>query len=601
MGTKYSVIQSTMVKITILIFALLLIVYFFIAQIYWDREVLQREFMLLKAASAIEMQLKESYPDILNIKGTQSGSAEKTRMVHDLLANTLNNVARQNPDIVIGYYDHELSSLIYNSQGDNGRLLENISHEEIAAKIEQTGTTEFISDSQVYDWDRKGVIAVTVPVYYQDHVVGHTLAVISSNEILYNSYYDYAKIFAPSILLLIIVLQIINNSMSKIRSSLDMFSQMIVKNDLKNKEVLDLPELNPVYEKILSHLSELKLLNSRLEESNEKLTTIMEGISDGFFALDRNWNFTYVNEETNKIINKEPIDLLGRNILEEIPDFIGDDSLNNLRYALERNKPLHWEEQFFTEKRYFEYHAYPFAGGLTVFFRDITEIKKRESELLRLERLNLIGQMSAGISHEVRNPLTIVRGFLQMLASRDDSDQNKEYMDIMITEIDRANGILTDFLSLARANADSTRLENINEIISKIHPMLQADALISNKDVVTSLQDIPDLELNNSEIRQLILNLVRNGLDESSDGGKVYISTYPENDTVVLAIRDEGKGIPQEVQDQMGTPFITTKETGTGLGLAISIGIARRHNAKFEYKTGSEGTTFFIVFPLKDA
>lgn len=232
------------------------------------------------------------------------------------------------------------------------------------------------------------------------------------------------------------------------------------------------------------------------------------------------------------------------------------------------------------------------------FCRDITELKQKEQELSRLERLNLIGQMAAGISHEVRNPLTTVRGFLQMLKEKTDSAQKKEYMEIMISEIDRANGIITDFLSLAKANSDSTKMEDINEIITRIYPMLQADAFNDNKDVLTNLGVVPVLELNESEIRQLILNLVRNGLEETPPGGKVEISTYLETDRVVLAISDEGKGIPEEVQGKIGTPFMTTKETGTGLGLAISVGIARRHQAKFEFNTGQSGTTFYIKFPI---
>jgi signal transduction histidine kinase len=113
-----------------------------------------------------------------------------------------------------------------------------------------------------------------------------------------------------------------------------------------------------------------------------------------------------------------------------------------------------------------------------------------------------------------------------------------------------------------------------------------------------ALGDVPDIDLNESEIRQLILNLVRNGLEETPESGQVYISTYLQEECVVLSIQDEGKGIPQEVQEKMGTPFITTKETGTGLGLAISIGIARRHKAKFEFTTGMDGTTFYVKFPL---
>lgn len=170
-------------------------------------------------------------------------------------------------------------------------------------------------------------------------------------------------------------------------------------------------------------------------------------------------------------------------------------------------------------------------------------------------------------------------------------------MDLMISEIDRANTIITDFLSLAKENSDNIMRQNINEVINKVLPMIQADAYNNNKEVTVDLNLVPDILVNENEIKQLILNLVRNGLEATAEQGCVTISTYLKEDKVVLEIKDQGKGIPQEVQAKIGTPFFTTKDSGTGLGLAISIGIAQRHGAGFEFKTGSSGTIFYTTFP----
>ena len=234
---------------------------------------------------------------------------------------------------------------------------------------------------------------------------------------------------------------------------------------------------------------------------------------------------------------------------------------------------------------------------MTVFFRDITVLKRQQLELARLERLNLIGQLAAGISHEIRNPLTTVKGFLQLFGSKSNYAQDKEYMELMISEIDRANEIITNFLSLAKADLDNVKPKNINEVINKVFPMLQADAFTNNKEVVVDLNILPDIMINENEIKQLILNLVRNGLEVTPEHGSVIISTYLQEDKVVLAIKDHGTGIPREIQEKIGTPFFTTKESGTGLGLAISIGIAQRHKAIFEFKTGNNGTIFYTIFP----
>lgn len=598
MSFKHSIIQSTVVKITVVIFCILIILYFYIARIYWDKEVLERKIELLAVASAVEKQIQVHYQGIAEVKGKKDlNESEKNDQITALLQPSFIYVSKD-PKIIIGYYDKDLKSIVYHVPDESAGLFHKIDQEEIYKKIIQSGIPEFISDSEVVDWDGKGIIAAAVPVLYHGEMKGHTLAMIKSSNIFYNSYLDYSKVFVPSIILWIFVLALIKKNIVQIKSSIDSFTKMIISDKLTSNDNLDLPELKPVYDKIRTHLDDLQLLNTRLEESNEKLLTIMEGVSDGFFSLDREWKFTFVNEETKRLVKKENVDLIGKSVWEEVPDFRGNIQ-NNLQSVIMQNIPLHWEEQFSLEKKCFAFHAYPFAQGLTVFFRDITEIKQRENELVRLERLNLIGQMAAGISHEVRNPLTTVRGFLQMLENRTDSEQNKEYMEIMISEIDRANGIITDFLSLAKANSDSTKPENINEIISRIAPMLQADAYNSNKDIIIDMELVPKIRLNEAEIRQLILNLVRNGLEETSPEGKVYLRTYLEDNCVVLEIKDEGKGIPPEVQEKMGTPFVTTKETGTGLGLAISIGIARRHKARFDYKTGNSGTTFYIIFPVE--
>ena len=113
--------------------------------------------------------------------------------------------------------------------------------------------------------------------------------------------------------------------------------------------------------------------------------------------------------------------------------------------------------------------------------------------------------------------------------------------------------------------------------------------------------DIPDLPLDEKEIRQLLFNLVRNALEAMPTGGTIDIRTFNENNAVILAIQDTGSGIPQEIIEKIGRPFFTTKEQGTGLGLAICFSIATRHNAKISIESGSFGTTFLIRFSLLES
>lgn len=232
-----------------------------------------------------------------------------------------------------------------------------------------------------------------------------------------------------------------------------------------------------------------------------------------------------------------------------------------------------------------------------IVLNDITERVHLENEMYRLDRLNLIGEMAAGIAHEIRNPMTTVQGFLQLTRNKVDK-LSTDIIDLMLEELNRANSIITEFLNLAKNKISVKRNQNLNTIIEALSPLIQAEALRSNKQLKLELGECPDISLDEKEIRQLILNIALNGLDAMTSNGILTIKTYKDKETVVLQIRDEGQGISPEVLSKLGTPFFTTKETGTGLGLAICYSVAKRHDAQIEIETGDEGTTFSARFQL---
>ncbi|PWK14490.1 PAS domain S-box-containing protein [Tumebacillus permanentifrigoris] len=235
-----------------------------------------------------------------------------------------------------------------------------------------------------------------------------------------------------------------------------------------------------------------------------------------------------------------------------------------------------------------------------ILITDITDRVMWEKEMARLERLNLIGEMGAGIAHEIRNPMTTVRGFLQM-SKKNATHPLHEYIELMVSELDRANAIITEFLTLAKNKTTNRETTSLNAIIDAIFPLIQAEALLSDKDVQIELGNVPALELDEKEIRQVILNLALNGLEAMSAGGLLTIRTQVDGADVILEIHDQGPGIPPEMMEKIGTPFVTTKETGTGLGLAVCYSVAARHGAAIEVRTGETGTTFLVRFACAGA
>lgn len=224
------------------------------------------------------------------------------------------------------------------------------------------------------------------------------------------------------------------------------------------------------------------------------------------------------------------------------------------------------------------------------------EKQKMDSALNRLERLNLIGEMAASIGHEIRNPLTTVRGYLQFFQYKEMYSQHREQFKTMIEELDRANVIITEFLSLAKNKVVEFEIGNLNDSINALLPLIRADAIHTGHEIEVDLGHIPNIKLDRKEIRQLLLNLIRNGLEATPPGKKVMIKTNLIDGKVVLSIQDTGSGIPKEIMDKLGTPFVTTKDTGTGLGLPVCYRIIERHDASIEVDTGAMGTIFYVKF-----
>ncbi len=234
--------------------------------------------------------------------------------------------------------------------------------------------------------------------------------------------------------------------------------------------------------------------------------------------------------------------------------------------------------------------------GEECFLNVVTDITERimiDREITRLDRLHLVGEMAAGIAHEIRNPMTTVHGFLQTLEGK---TLSSEYANLMLDELQRANSIITEFLTLAKNKKSDRKLQCLNSIINHLLPLIEAEGLRQDKRLMMDLNECPVLYLDEKEIRQLILNLTLNGLEAMEKGGALKIRTYVDNNDVVLEIIDQGSGIKEDIHDKIGTPFFTTKNTGTGLGLAVCYSVATRHNATVNFISNDTGTTFFVRF-----
>ena len=192
--------------------------------------------------------------------------------------------------------------------------------------------------------------------------------------------------------------------------------------------------------------------------------------------------------------------------------------------------------------------------------------RKIVAHLAWMEQLNVIGAMAASIGHEVRNPMTTVRGFLQYLGQKNDLENYKGHFNLMIDELDRANSIITEFLSLAKNKAMDFKRIKLNELITEFYPVFQPAALLNRCNIEIDIEEVPAVWIDKPSIRQLILNMVRNAIEAMTEGGTIKIGLRNREGKVVMFIEDQGIGIPIDFMDKLGTPFLTSKEAGLGLG-----------------------------------
>lgn len=235
--------------------------------------------------------------------------------------------------------------------------------------------------------------------------------------------------------------------------------------------------------------------------------------------------------------------------------------------------------------------------GVYGIAKDITLQKMAEENIERSEKLSLVGQLSASIAHEIRNPLTTLKGFLQLLNTRNDIDF--EYINIMLSEMDRIESITSELLLLAKPQAVHFKDEEIKDLIEDVTTLLQSQALMKNIEMIFTHKEVGPISCVANQIKQVLINIIKNAIESMDNGGIITIKLFNAKfDSVVIEISDQGCGIPESLLPNIGLPFYSTKEKGTGLGMLTTYKLVNDHNGSITLNSKlGEGTTFKVYLP----
>lgn len=237
--------------------------------------------------------------------------------------------------------------------------------------------------------------------------------------------------------------------------------------------------------------------------------------------------------------------------------------------------------------------------GIFGIVRDITDLKKNEELIIKSEKLSIIGQLAAGVAHEVRNPLTSLKGFIQLLQTT--KEVNDEHLEIMSAEIDRMNLIVSELLILGKQQAVHFQMKGLKDMLKHVSTLMETQAVLNDITITPHFDESNDYPLicEPNQIKQVFINIIKNAIESMPNGGKVNIEVLHDQNNVKVAVIDQGIGMERERIEHLGEPFYSTKEKGTGLGLMISYKIIERHHGKItiDSKKG-KGTTVTVTLPL---
>jgi two-component system sporulation sensor kinase B len=241
---------------------------------------------------------------------------------------------------------------------------------------------------------------------------------------------------------------------------------------------------------------------------------------------------------------------------------------------------------------------------LTAFCVYILEAIRRnhqlKEEMIKVERIKMVSELAASVAHEVRNPMTAVRGFVQMLADGSLSEERrKRYVSISLEELDRAQRIISDYLALSKPEKDTVEVLNVAEELAYVTSILGSYANYQNVQIKVEVGRDINVEGNRSKFRQALINLGKNAIEAMPEGGKVEFWGIPCDDSFVLRVQDTGTGMTEEQLRRLGTPYYSTKEKGTGLGTMLAFNIIHQMGGKVEVRSKiGVGTEYTITLPL---
>lgn len=348
-----------------------------------------------------------------------------------------------------------------------------------------------------------------------------------------------------------------------------------------------------------------------LMEEEKRLSTLLHSLPDFVCFKDGKGRWLKINEFGCELYQLKNINYAGKTDIElgELNPFFKeayDYCIISDERTWRSRKLSRGEESFFIpsgELKTFDVIKVPLfypngeRKGLVTIGRDITQQKVAEDILIKTEKLSVVGELAAGIAHEIRNPLTSIKGFIQLLEENDHVPAT--YLDVMSSEMDRINQIVSDLLILAKPESKAYKPLNICEVMGYVKNVMSHEALLKGINLVVEDQSKEKKIFGDkNQLIQVLINVIKNAID-AMKSGEINIMIMNENHQLKITVQDHGVGIPPDRLKKLGEPFFTLKEKGMGLGLTISQKIIQDHKGLLIIESDvGIGTSVHVILPV---
>lgn len=347
------------------------------------------------------------------------------------------------------------------------------------------------------------------------------------------------------------------------------------------------------------------LVRRTLDEMRTYTRNVLESMANGLITVDRTLRVATYNPNALEILRKTKEDLDGRLISEILP------VENEIRKVLSEPDVISEKEVKMNgegkSKNFLALTVSPLKDqesatprGAVVILRDMTIIRELEQKVIVSEKFAALGRLSAGVAHEIRNPLNSIRGFIQYFQKKLSLEpEDYRYTELMLTEVDRLNRVISKLLAYSKPREPRLTIRSAEEIVDHCVRVVEREAREAGVEINVDRPD-PDLPLvmvDSDQMTQVFLNILINAIEASQQGGKVSVRLQTDsNGRLQVVTEDSGEGVPRENIDKLFDPFFSTKKKGTGLGLAIVKSIIEGHGGEIEVESDhGKGTKFIVI------